>query len=305
MGIQSEVIASIVTTVAFLQISLVVNFVGIKAAADNTGYSREIKTVDVTTEILAAMNELEATFPPLQPAYFITKNSTVIMAQTGSIARIPCVVKNLGEATVSWIRRKDYHLLTVGLTSYTVDERYQPVHYQNSEDWTLQIRYVQKRDAGLYECQITSHPPSSIFVDFQVVEAEAQIEGSKEKYLKYGSVLHLVCTVLKSPEIPTYIFWYHNNQMVNYDSHRGFNVTLDLANKTSALYVPRTTNEHTGNYSCVPSNAHPDSTVVHILNGENPAAMQHGRGRGLSLFHCTSLWLLLICFLTTSILSGT
>lgn len=34
---------------------------------------------------------------------------------------------------VSWIRRKDYHLLTVGLTSYTVDERYQPVHYQNSE----------------------------------------------------------------------------------------------------------------------------------------------------------------------------
>lgn len=75
--------------------------VGIRAIADNTGYSREIKTVDVTTEILAAMNELEATFPPLQPAYFITKNSTVIMAQTGSIARIPCVVKNLGEATVS------------------------------------------------------------------------------------------------------------------------------------------------------------------------------------------------------------
>lgn len=73
---------------------------GIKAA-DNAGHSRDMKTMDVTTEILAVMNELEATFPPLQPAYFITKNSTVIMAQTGSIARIPCVVKNLGEATVS------------------------------------------------------------------------------------------------------------------------------------------------------------------------------------------------------------
>lgn len=99
-------------------------------------------------------------------------------------------------------------------------------------------------------------------------EAEAQIDGSKEKYLKYGSPLQLTCAVLKSPEIPTYIFWYHNNQMVNYDSHRGFNVTLDLANKTSSLHVSRTTNEHTGNYSCVPSNAHPDSSVVHILNGE-------------------------------------
>lgn len=101
-----------------------------------------------------------------------------------------------------------------------------------------------------------------------IAEAEAQIEGSKEKYLKYGSPLQLTCTVLKSPEVPTYIFWYHNNQMVNYDSHRGFNVTLDLANKTSSLYVARTTNQHTGNYSCVPSNAHPDSSVVHILSGK-------------------------------------
>lgn len=58
-------------------------------------------TVDVTTEILLVLNELEATFPPQEPAYFVTKNSTIIMAQTGSIARIPCVVKNLGEATVS------------------------------------------------------------------------------------------------------------------------------------------------------------------------------------------------------------
>lgn len=72
---------------------------GIKA--DNTSHSREMRTTDITTEIPAAMNELEATFPPLQPAYFITKNSSIIMAQTGSIARIPCVVKNLGEATVS------------------------------------------------------------------------------------------------------------------------------------------------------------------------------------------------------------
>lgn len=303
MGSQSEVITYIVTAVIFLQTSSVIYEATV--TADGVGNNSALGTVDVTTEILAVMNEVEATFPPQQPAYFVTKNSTIIMAQTGSIARIPCVVKNLGEATVSWIRRKDYHLLTVGLTSYTVDERYQPVHYQNSEDWTLQIRYVQKRDAGLYECQISSHPPSSIFVDFQVVEAEAQIEGSKEKYLKYGSPLQLKCSVLKSPETPAYIFWYHNNQMVNYDLHRGFNVTLDLGNKTSSLYVSRTTNEHTGNYSCVPSNAHPDSSVVHILSGENPAAMQHGRDRGLSLFHRTSLWLLLICLLTTSSLSKT
>ena len=60
-----------------------------------------MRTTDVTTEILAAMNELEATFPPFEPAHFVTKNSSTIMAQTGSIVMIPCVVKNLGEATVN------------------------------------------------------------------------------------------------------------------------------------------------------------------------------------------------------------
>lgn len=34
---------------------------------------------------------------------------------------------------VSWIRRKDYHLLTVGLTTYSSDERFSTIHLQHSE----------------------------------------------------------------------------------------------------------------------------------------------------------------------------
>jgi hypothetical protein len=34
---------------------------------------------------------------------------------------------------VSWIRRKDYHLLTVGLTKYSSDERFSVIHYDESE----------------------------------------------------------------------------------------------------------------------------------------------------------------------------
>lgn len=34
---------------------------------------------------------------------------------------------------VSWIRRKDYHLLTVGLTTYSSDERFSATHLKNSE----------------------------------------------------------------------------------------------------------------------------------------------------------------------------
>ncbi|CAH1127757.1 unnamed protein product [Ceutorhynchus assimilis] len=242
------------------------------------------------------LNELGASFPPLEspPVHFDTENNTVVTAQTGSTALVPCVINNIGDGTVSWIRRKDYHLLTVGLATYSSDDRFQAIHLQHSEDWTLQIKFVQQRDGGLYECQVSSHPPTSIFIQLNVVEARADIQGPSEKFLKPGSGLRLQCTVLQSTEPPAYVFWYHNNRMINYDVDRGINVTTELSEKSSTLTITNAATRHSGNYSCVPSNAQPASTYVHILNGENPAAMQHG-GRGLSWLQCSpSSWLLIL-----------
>ena len=71
---------------------------------------------------------------------------------------------------MTWIRRKkDHELLTVGLTTYASDERFQARHFQHNEDWTLEIKYVQTRDAGIYECQVSTHPPTSIFLFLEVV----------------------------------------------------------------------------------------------------------------------------------------
>ncbi|EEB15728.1 limbic system-associated membrane protein precursor, putative [Pediculus humanus corporis] len=253
-----------------------------------------------TSELPDLINELSGTFPPNLPVSFLTENSSTITAQMGSTALIPCVVLNIGDGLVSWIKRKDYHLLTVGLTTYSGDERYQAIHSQHSEDWTLQIKFVQMRDAGLYECQVSSHPPTSIFINLKVVEARADISGPSEKFLKLGSSLKLTCTLVQSTEPPIYVFWYHNNRMINYDNDRGVNVTTDLLGKTSVLYIASASPEHTGNYSCVPNKAQPASTFVHILNGENPAAMQHGRGRGLSWLHCNSILLIVVCILTSN-----
>ncbi|XP_051175178.1 zwei Ig domain protein zig-8-like isoform X1 [Leptopilina boulardi] len=256
----------------------------------------------VTAEVVGMnANSLDRTLKPLDvdlaptlPMTFGTENSTVISSQSGSTALLPCVVHNIGEGVVNWIKRKKTHeLLTVGLTTYASDERFQAIHFHHSEDWTLQIKYVQQRDAGMYECQVSTHPPTSIFLFLEVVEARAEIIGPAEKFVRPGSTLQLHCMVKKSTETPSYLFWYHNIRMINYDVQQGVNVSTDLLARESWLEVPRASVRHSGNYTCEASNAQPARVFVHIFNGDNPAAMQHSLASSPSVIACTALMTLL------------
>lgn len=205
---------------------------------------------------------------------FVTANSTVVTAQIGSTAALPCALKGSGSGVVSWIRHQNYHLLTVGLGTYSGDDRFFVAHTRHTQNWALQIRYVQPRDAGLFECQVSTHPPTSIFIQLRVVEARADILGAPDKHVKSGSTLRLLCALRESTEAPVYVFWYHNDRMINYDKTRG--VTVNSDRYSSVLTVSEAEKTDSGNYTCVPSNAKPASINVHILNGEKPAAMQHG-----------------------------
>lgn len=98
-----------------------------------------------------------------------------------------------------------------------------------------------------------------------IVEASADILGSPDLHIKSGSQLRLVCTLRQSTEAPVYVFWYHGDRMINYDKERGVSVLSDR--KSSVLSIGAAAKEDSGNYTCVPSNAHPASVNVHVLNG--------------------------------------
>lgn len=70
---------------------------------------------------------------------------------------------------VSWIRHRDVHLLTVGRYTYTNDDRFRAINRLNSNEWTLQIKYPQQRDAGVYECQISTTPHLSRFYHLNII----------------------------------------------------------------------------------------------------------------------------------------
>ncbi|KAK8376921.1 hypothetical protein O3P69_010100 [Scylla paramamosain] len=216
-----------------------------------------------------------------QPSYpehpfFDYQESSNITALLGKTAVLNCRVKNIGNKTVSWIRHRDVHLLAVGGFTYTSDDRFTARHAAASQDWLLMIHYLQERDAGLYECQISTTPPQSHLIHLSVVEPETVIAGGPDIYINTGSRLTLTCSVLHSPEPPAFIFWYHDNKLVSYERTRGSGMEVSTERgsvTTSRLLVQDARPRHSGRYTCDPANSRRRSVTVHVIAGDQPAAI--------------------------------
>ncbi|XP_031837468.1 defective proboscis extension response 12 [Nomia melanderi] len=222
-------------------------------------------------------------FDELQRVNEANDNNTVsnVTVQLGGTAFLHCKVRNLAERTVSdaeisWIRRRDFHILTSSMFTYTNDERFQVLHPEGSDDWTLQIKYVQERDNGTYECQVSrSTGILSHFVNLNIVIPEAFILGSGEHHVDVGSIINLVCMIEKSPTPPQYVFWYHNNRMISFDTTRGsVTVQTDATSTQSRLSIRQAVESDTGNYTCSASNTKPASIFVFVTEGDKMAAIQ-------------------------------
>ncbi|XP_071449819.1 neurotrimin-like [Hetaerina americana] len=210
--------------------------------------------------------------------YFDTSVPSNLTELVGRTAHLNCRVKNLGNRTVSWVRHRDIHLLTVGRYTYTSDQRFEALHSPHTEDWALRIRYPQRKDSGIYECQISTTPPIGHFVHLNVVEPITEILGSADLFINKGSTINLTCLVRFAPEPPPTMIWSHNRKEINFDSPRGgiSLVTEKGPTTTSRLLIQKAIPTDSGLYTCTPSNANEASIRVHILNGEHPAAMHHG-----------------------------
>ncbi|MPC41045.1 hypothetical protein E2C01_034626 [Portunus trituberculatus] len=173
--------------------------------------------------------------------YFVSPPLSTVRTRLGRPAVLTCVVKHIGNRQVSWIRGRDLHVLSSGQITFSSDARLSVAHSQDS--WTLTIKFSQPRDAGTYSCQINTQPPQAVWYNLTVI----------------GLVL-----------------WYQDDHLVERQSSR-IKVTTKVTNvTTSTLTVEAARLRDSGNYSCWPSAGRPDSVLVHVIQGDPPAAMQHG-----------------------------
>ncbi|EEB19863.1 conserved hypothetical protein [Pediculus humanus corporis] len=84
------------------------------------------------------------------------------------------------------------------------------------------------------------------------------------------------CIIPKSPSPPQYVFWYHNERMINYDTTRGgITVSTEPGLKThSRLIINSASLSDSGNYTCRASNTEADTIYVFVTKGDNTAAIQ-------------------------------
>ncbi|OQR73809.1 kin of IRRE protein 1-like [Tropilaelaps mercedesae] len=136
---------------------------------------------------------------------FDNSTASVVTAVIGRTAFLPCVVRNLGDRTVSWIRRADLSVLSVGRDRYIQDRRFQVMASSGGSpisSWALQLAYPNPGDSGVYECQLGSVPKISRHVTLRVIARTARIWGGPQLYVNSGSGVNLTCQLTGVTESP-------------------------------------------------------------------------------------------------------
>jgi len=212
-----------------------------------------------------------------QPQFY-NNSTTKIFAPRGGTASIECHVKNLGDRAVSWIRKRDLHILTIGSITYTADRRFTSSQNEDSTVWRLTIHPTLHSDTGLYECQISTEPKISKLHDLNITDAESKIQSSPSVYVREGSLLNVTCTFQGHFTPAHYIHWFRGKHLLNTSDRGGINIISDKVLGWSNLVISKSKLSDSGNYSCQPSNALPDTVNIHVLTGGDLAAIQEPEG---------------------------
>ncbi|XP_037045599.1 junctional adhesion molecule-like [Bradysia coprophila] len=227
------------------------------------------------------------------PSFGKVPNTIEVMP--GQTVVLSCIVNNLGDRTVSWIRTVDLQILTSGSITFTGDNRFstEPTDDILSNCWGLMIRNVRYTDTGQYECQLNTSPKLKINVTLIVREPQLMdrpfvgttIDGARQQEIKRGSTITLTCRAIIStinenePNKISFamkegthrtkrVIWSVNDTPITMQIKRGgINVYTDwnFGEVVSNLTLSSVTESDQGVYKCSIDDIGSDEVVVQVM----------------------------------------
>lgn len=91
------------------------------------------------------------------------------------------------------MRKRDLHVLTTSLHTFTGDDRFRVAHRADTGDWDLRLAFAQAHDSGAYVCQVNTEPKMQLTVQLEVTRKyqtskwARTISNISTLYLEVGS----------------------------------------------------------------------------------------------------------------------
>ncbi|XP_050547958.1 uncharacterized protein LOC126909563 [Daktulosphaira vitifoliae] len=234
-----------------------------------------------------------------------------VTARIGSTVLLDCKIQLLYDKTVTWVHRKAdvIQLLTVGRQVHSSDQRIS-LSFRYPNNWRLQIVYITDRDDGVYECQVATHPPTImktfLKVDVPIVRMSVTGTGDVTRdesdiFFKIGSTLEIVCKIFHvGIHNGSKVLWYRGRQSISSGISERINSNASYTTVVSTLKIKHVQKKHSGNYTCLVGSPSASAAItIHILNGEQPAAVHDGNS-GPLVCCVAGWWLLTLCCLVLS-----
>ncbi|CAB3360898.1 Hypothetical predicted protein [Cloeon dipterum] len=182
-----------------------------------------------------------------------------ITVTIGKDAVLACVVDNLKNYKVAWVRVDTQTILSIHHNVITQNPRISLSH-NDHRSWYLHINDVHEADRGWYMCQINTDPMRSRVGYVQVVVPPSIIdkETSSDMVVRENSNVSMACKAEGYPE--PYIMWRREDgEDINYNGNEVSVVDGEL------LYITRVSRLHMGAYLCIASNGVPPSISKRVL----------------------------------------
>lgn len=188
-----------------------------------------------------------------------------VTAIVGRTVKLPCVVNNLGQYRVAWIRVESKTILTIH--RHVITQNYRVHLTQSDSTWLLVIEGVRESDRGAYMCQINTIPMRSQigFLDVLVPPDIVGSKSSSDVLVREGSNVTLVCRAKGYPA--PQITWRREDGLSltvgNWQQHGS---TKDnVSYEGDELSITKVSRLHMGPYLCIASNGVPSPVSRRIL----------------------------------------